>query len=152
MRVEDVPPGLLVIAVEREGKIYCLDCERCFQGDGEWLTESDVALRKQSGSGLYCAGCAFAFLVSPTDPPFIPLVGPVGCLCQESGCQNVASWCFVPVPCLLCDVCYGLYRDSDVCPCCGVWYSARLVRCPHCGYVFNPVVIVPGLCGFWYPQ
>jgi hypothetical protein len=153
MRVEDVPPGLLVIASEREGKVYCLECERCFQDDRcVQLTEDDVAERKLLGSGLYCAGCAFVFYSELTDPLFIPLVGPVGCPCQELGCQNVASWCFVPVPSLLCDVCYERCRGSDVCPCCGEWYPARKVQCPHCGYVFDPVVVVPGLCEFRSPQ
>ena len=152
MRVEDVDAGLLVIATERDGKVYCLECERCFQDESWRLTEDDVAERKPSGSGLYCAGCGFAFYRVPTDPVFIPLVGSVGCSCQELGCQNEARWCFVLVPCLLCQACYERCRDSDVCPSCGGWYPAQLVQCPHCAYVFDPVVVVPGLCEFRNPQ
>ena len=68
-----------------------------------------------------------------------------GVRCHSMFCHNVASWLFVSSEILLCEDCYLLNRDNEVCPYCGKWYAKQLTHCPHCGWVFNPITIVPGL-------
>ncbi len=65
--------------------------------------------------------------------------------CHSFFCHNLASWLFVPSEILLCEDCYTLNRDNDVCPYCGKWYPNQMTHCPHCGWVFNPLTIAPGL-------
>jgi hypothetical protein len=64
MRIEDVPPGLLVIAVRIEGRVYCLECRQT--GVGEALTEKEIAAESEQNGGVCCADCGFAFFDEPS--------------------------------------------------------------------------------------
>ena len=76
---------------------------------------------------------------------FVPVQPQEGMQCHSMFCHNIASWLFVASEILLCEDCYLLNRDNEVCPYCGQWYPNQMTHCPHCGWVFNPIVIAPGL-------
>ncbi len=76
---------------------------------------------------------------------FVPVQPQEGVQCHSLFCHKSASWLFAASEILLCESCYILNRDNDVCPYCGKWYSKQMTHCPHCGWVFNPLVVAPGL-------
>lgn len=55
MRVDDVPPGWLVVAVESVGQLYCLGCRT--PADGEPLCEDEIATRSQRQKDVICVLC-----------------------------------------------------------------------------------------------
>ena len=55
MSVNDIPPGWLVMAVERAGWVYCLEC--ACTSDGEPLSEDDLVDRGRQQGEIACAKC-----------------------------------------------------------------------------------------------